>query len=375
MTMWPLVNVLMSGLLLLVVMPVAPAGQPEIYWGAMIKGSAYGFADAPWDFRSVEQFEQNAGKQVSIIHWGQPWWHCYSQCGYQYFASQRAQYDKVREHGAIPLVDWGSWDYAASNVVEQPRFSLRTIIHGEHDNYIRGWATQARDWGHPFFLRFNWEMNGNWFPWSEEVNGNQAGEFVLAWRHVHAIFEDVGADNVTWVWCPTTLHGGAIPLERLYPGDAYVDWTCMDGYNWGTHPEAPDRWRSFYTLFAPTYRRLLLLAPEKPIMIGEMASTEVGGSKVEWIEQALTHDLPYRFPAIRAVLWFNWEHNGMDWVIESSPEAQAAFAAAIASDYFASNRFANLGGGPVEALADVDPIHPACRREMSSRSLKGGERE
>ena len=31
-------------------------------------------------------------------------------------------------------------------------------------------------------------MNGWWWPWSEQLNGNNPGEFVAAWRHVHDIF-------------------------------------------------------------------------------------------------------------------------------------------------------------------------------------------
>ena len=76
------------------------------------------------------------------------------------------------------------------------------MIAGRYDEYIREFAEEARAWGHPFFLRFNWEMNGDWFPWSEGVNGNPSGEYVAAWRHVHDIFAAVGATNVTWVWCP-----------------------------------------------------------------------------------------------------------------------------------------------------------------------------
>ena len=96
------------------------------------------------------------------------------------------------------------------------------MIAGTHDAYIREFAEDARDWGHPFFLRFNWEMNGNWFPWSEGVNGNQPGEYVAAWRHVHDIFTEVGATNATWVWCPNVDPGGkfsdlalALPRRRL----------------------------------------------------------------------------------------------------------------------------------------------------------------
>ena len=72
---------------------------------------------------------------------------------------------------------------------------MRHVIDGTYDGYIRYFAQKAKEWGHPFFLRFNWEMNGFWFPWSEGVNGNKSGEFVAAWRHVHDIFTAEGRDQ------------------------------------------------------------------------------------------------------------------------------------------------------------------------------------
>lgn len=329
--------------------------RQSIYWGALIKGNTYGLNDAPWNANTIDLFEHHAQKQMSILHWGQPWWHCYSSCGYQPFSYQVEQYEITRKRGYIPLVDWASWDYAVEPEYDQPDFALRTIIDGAHDEHIRQWATEAKEWGHPFFLRFNWEMNGDWFPWSEKKNGNKPGEFVQAWRHVHNIFTDVGADNVTWVWCPVRFYPGGIPLETLYPGDAYVDWTCMDGYNWGTNPAKPDQWRSFHQVFAPTYNRLLEIAPDKPIMIAEVASTEYGGSKAEWIEDTLTVQLPNFFPEVKAFVWFNWNNKGMDWVIETSPSAQAAFAEGISSSYYATNEFAHLREKPIPPLEDVSP--------------------
>ena len=38
---------------------------------------------------------------------------------------------------------------------------------------------------------------------------------------------------------------GSTPLTRLYPGARYVDWTCVDAYNFGEIPMKRDRWRSF----------------------------------------------------------------------------------------------------------------------------------
>jgi hypothetical protein len=324
--------------------------EKKIYWGALVRGSTYGFDDAPWDMRALDAFEEHAGHKVSILHWGQAWWRCAPQCGYQEFRHQRKQYDAVRSRGIIPFVDWASWDSSVTPVTDQPEFSLESIIEGEHDEYIRRWAKEAKAWGKPFFLRFNWEMNGDWFPWSEKVNGNKPTQFVLAWRHVYDIFAEVGAENVTWVWCPNVLYPGAIPLQRLYPGDDYVDWLCADGYNWGTHPVRPGAWQSFEAVFRPTYDALTALSPGKPILIGETASTEIGGAKATWIRNMLRQDLPHAFPRVEAVLWFNWNADGMDWVIESSPEATDAFAAGMDSGYFAGSDFADLEQKPIGAL-------------------------
>jgi CTP:molybdopterin cytidylyltransferase MocA len=329
-------------------MPAAQNTEKSIWWGALIDGGTYGRQDAPWDMRSVELFEESAGKRISILHWGQAWWHCYNTCDYQHFRYQQPQYEKIRRRGIIPFVDWASWASNAKPMAEQPQFALQTIIDGKHDAYIRQWATEAAAWGYPFFLRFNWEMNGDWFPWSEKVNNNQPGQYVQAWRHVHDIFEEVGADNVTWVWCPNVVYPGSIPLKSLYPGDAYVDWSCMDGYNWGQHPTKPDRWKSFDELFSPTYAELLKLNRDKPIIIGETASSEIGGSKPEWITAALTEDLPNKFPRVEAVLWFNWDIDGMDWVIESSSASRTAFAAAIAADYYSDSGGDLVAGVPIQ---------------------------
>lgn len=324
-----------------------------IYWGALIKGSTYSMTDAPWDMATVSMFEQHTKKKASIIHWGQPWWFCHSTCDYQPFTDQLAQYNAVRARGSIPLVDWGSWDYSIQPQYKQPDFSLDTIITGKHDAFIRQWATDAKAWGHPFFLRFNWEMNGKWYPWSERRNGNEAGEFVKAWQHVHNIFRDVGATNVTWVWCPVALYDDSTGLQRLYPGDAYVDWTCVDAYNWGTNPNRTSSWRSFAETLKPTYDRLLEIAPSKPIMIGEFASSEHGGSKAQWITDALAVQLPQNFPMVKAIVWFNWDTGGMDWTIETSSSAQSAFAKGIASTYYTKNDFANLNVGPIPPYEDL----------------------
>jgi hypothetical protein len=335
----------------------------SIYWGAYISGETYGpdRGNAPWDSQTWDLFESHAGRKVSILHWGQPWYWAvqpgYPDIGdghYQRFFA--GDLEKVRQRGAIPLLDWGSYKAGnQSSVGAQPVFALANIIDGKFDSYIRRWATEAGDWRHPFFLRFDWEMNGDWFPWSERQNGNSPGQYVQAWRHVHDIFTAAGATNVSWVWCPniaSAVTGTSIPVAELYPGDAYVDWTCLDVYN--KYPSSLSLRELLLgqdagvTWLEDTYQQILTLAPGKPMMIGETASLEYSALKAGWISDALLTQLPDNFPAVKAVLWFNWNSEpGSDFVIESSAAAQAAFARGINSGYYTADDFANLSASPI----------------------------
>jgi hypothetical protein len=313
----------------------------QLYWGAWIGDQLTG-REAPWDMSAVSAFESMTGKGVSLIHFASPFADCSkSPCSFYTFPT--TPFDDIRAHGAIPFFSWNSGALPVTS--SEPDFQLSDVIAGRYDAYIRSWARAAKAWGHPFFLRFDWEMNGSWFPWSEGVNGNRPGDFVRAWRHVHDIFEAQGAANATWVWCPNIdPQNRYTPLAGLYPGDAYVDWTCLDGYRWGAS------WSGFGSLFRSTYDQLGVIAPSKPVVVGETASTEKGGLKAKWITDLLTVRLASGFPRIRAVLWFEKYDSHMDWPIETSAAAEVAFAAGIRLPIYADNAFGSLGGGRVQPL-------------------------
>lgn len=323
-----------------------PYTGPTVYWGARIGGNAFGdgYGDGPWDDNTMDRFTADAGKAPSIVAWGQPW---YSHGEPQPFNT--ALFEKVRQRGAIPMIDWSPWEETAGGRPEQPDFQLQDIISGTYDAYIAEWSRAAAEWGHPLFIRFCHEMNGEWYPWSEESNGNASGEFATAWRHVHDIAEAQGATNISWVFSPNEFESYVgTPVSGLYPGSAYVDWVGMSGYNWGYSPEG-SRWRSFSRTFTKTYASMRSLAPNKPLMITEMGSAENGGSKADWIRDAFTVRLPTDFPGVKAVVWWNRHEEGLPWPIQSSSAARAAFAQAISSPYFLSNGFANLSASPVPA--------------------------
>lgn len=329
---------------------------PSIYWGAMVDGKVPSSTNLQGVFHT---FETRSQRGMSIIHWGQSWKASDGTWG----EFQTSYFTNVRNHGSIPMINWASQKLGAG--IAQSDFQLRDIYNGNYDTYIRRWATDAKNWGHPFFMRFDHEMNGWWYPWGEGktsagaiINGNSSGDFVKAWRHVHDIFVSVGATNVTWVWAPNQIGNNSNypALSGLYPGDAYVDWTALDVYNkystWlGLNPLLSAS--GGITWLKNSYNLVLTIAPTKPMMLAEFASVEAGDGgtkKAAWIRDALTTQIPTSFPKIRAVVWMNWSVNGKSYPIESSTAATNAWAAGLGSGLYASNQYSGLNTSPIPAL-------------------------
>ena len=299
----------------------------SVYWGAFAYKNNHSQNSI-----TLQQFEADAGKNVAIDHVGYIAW----PSGFPSYRMSQA-----RREGAIPMITWMSGSAKLSD-----------IIAGKYDKYIISFARSVKKWKHPFFLRFDHEMNGNWYGWSEGVNGNTNGQYALMWQHVHTIFTNQGVVNATWVWCPSAVVNSVrgqskFAITDQYPGNAYVDWVCMDGYN--RYNGIGTAWTSFTDVFSQTYTQLTTsLAPSKPLMIGEFSSSEdavVPTRKSSWFTDALTTQLPQNFPLIKAIVLFNiWHPQGkpFDWRIESSANAQAAFRAGIASPYYATNSFYSI---------------------------------
>lgn len=319
---------------ILLCMAVPASAASMIYLGVFVNDKAKDLGD----FSGVEQFEQDAGKNVAIIHVFQAWG---APDGKNQF--DPAAMTAIREHGSIPLLTWAPRRLHRNE--NQPAFALRNIIEGKFDDYITKYALDIRNWGHPLFLRFAHEMNGTWYPWSEKVNGNHPGEYVKAWRHVHNIFTRNQVTNVTWVWCPSRKFINPRKLRELYPGDRYVDWMGMDGYN-DTRNSA---WESLAQIFGGLYGELTAMS-SKPIMIAEFASLEKGGNKAQWITRALDQTVPDRLPHVYAIVWLNHKFgNDLDWRIESSPAAQEAFKEAVDSPIYLGNGFDSIDNSPIPA--------------------------
>lgn len=231
--------------------------------------------------------------------------------------------DSVRSRGATPLVTWEPWAWGGG--VDQPAYSLARITAGDFDAYISQWGQSLAAWGKPVMLRFAHEMNGNWYPWAEGVNGNQSGEYVAAWQHVHDVVAATGASNVQWVWSPNVPYWGSIDLAGLYPGAGYVDIVALDGYNWGTS-QSWSSWVSPVDLFSPGISHLRTLAPGKPVLIAETASSELGGSKASWNTDLVSYLAAQ--PDVMGFVWFHMQKE-TDWRINSSDSSASAFKSAL----------------------------------------------
>lgn len=294
---------------------------------------------APENLRQLDDYAERVGGMPAIVMWYQSW----EDRSVTPFDAEVMS--AVADRDATPMITWEPWD--PSRGVEQPEFSLAAIGRGDHDDYIRRSARDAAAWGAPFYLRFGHEMNGTWYPWGRDVNGNTPEEFASVWQRIVGIFWDEGASNAIWVWSPNVNYLDRYPFRDLYPGDDWVDWVGLDGYNWGDASDSG--WQSFAEVFGESYETVTDLT-DKPVMITETASSEAGGDKADWIRQGLLDDLPAMMPLIRAVIWFDRDKE-QDWRVNSSKESLDAYQDVVASPLY---RRDDVHGHATYASATVD---------------------
>jgi hypothetical protein len=281
--------------------------EPPLRWGVTALG-------LPTDFGAVDQVAAELGSYPDTVMWYASW-----TLDEDFPASAAAT---TAAAGATPQITWEPWDPAAG--ADQQTYPLAGIAAGDFDDYVGRWAAQIAAYGQPVELRFAHEMNADFYPWSEVDGRNPPGSYVDAWRRVHHVFAEAGADNVTWIWSPNVPFPQTTDLASLYPGDDYVDAVALDGYNWSTVlPETT--WQSFDAIFAPGIDELRELT-SRPVFIGEVASAEQGGDKAAWVS-----DMFDILQARSDICGFTWFHiaKETDWRIDSSTESLAAFRAGL----------------------------------------------
>ena len=297
-----------------------PTGAQGIALGVYVKpGGASGDLES-----AIAGFESSIGRRLAVIQ---------TFTGWQTASGAPVPFpttfaDYVEGAGATPMITWQPEQAVTASqspggrLSDQPDFSLRQLTSGRYDSYIRSWALAAKAFDRVVYVRMMHEMNDRTYPWSIGVNGNTgADEYVAAWRHIVGIFQAAGATNVQFVWCVGAEP--AVPDPAVYfPGDRYVSWIALDGYNRGTP------WQSLTSIMDQAYTEITAVSP-LPVMIAETGSVEQPGdptAKSGWISSALEREIPQAFPRVRAVLYFDAPGRGFSYALSSSTQALQAFA-------------------------------------------------
>jgi beta-mannanase len=299
----------------------------------------------------MSDYTAMVGRKPDIVMW-------YREFGQPLMYSNEVA--NLRASGQAPMISW-----------EPSTQPLSQIAAGTYDSYLRDSARVAKSWGSELMIRFAYEMNLSWAPWGRGVNGNTASAYVAAWRHVVSVFRAEGVTNVRWVWAPNVDRNGTVPFSPYFPGDSYIDYAALDGYNWGATPG--NRWTSVRETFASSYTTLTKLSA-KPVIFSEIGSSEIGGDKAAWIRDGFLNDIPTYFPRVTAVVWFNKAKED-DWRINSTPASLDAYRAVVSSSLYGGST-PTASAPPVAAPPSRSGWHrtfgahrrrssdliPACRR-------------
>jgi hypothetical protein len=252
---------------------------------------------------AVQGLEHYMDRKLGIAHWFYPW---------------GSPFPTWRE----PWADHGG----RLNMVSWAHASTAKVNAGAYDSVIDERARGMKAFGKPILLRWFGEMDSA----TLRYDAGSPAAFIQAWRHMYNRFTAVGATNVEFVWCPNAWAFETGSAQQWYPGDAYVQWTCADGYNWAPAKPGADWWsfeRTFQHFYAWAAKK------EKPIVIGEVGAVEdprQPGRKAAWITDLAA--TVRNWPKLKAVVWFDATANTRsdpdkiyDWRVGSSSSARAAW--------------------------------------------------
>jgi mannan endo-1,4-beta-mannosidase len=310
----------MSLLKMIGALPVLLALSTNAFCGAM--QGAYVNKDG-WVPSYISQFNTDVAKPLAIVN-------LFTSFDYNWANQLRYQSSNIVSLQATPMITWMPITSGRKTINLLPE-----ILSGQWDTYINNWINGLKTWQATYpinarptlLIRFAHEFNGNWYPW-----GNDPTNLKAAWRYMKTKFNAAGVTNVEWVWCANNVNVDSYNNVNLYyPGDDVVDWTGLDGYNWGSNYSF-SRWKSFNETFSIPYINLVTAFPNKPVMLGEVASAEpsdtpnlaygqngnnadANENKDVWVQDMYARIMS-EYPAIRAIAWFNlnkelsWALNG-----------------------------------------------------------------
>lgn len=320
------------------------------------------YGNQGWAMNDVHNMEAWQGKRHAVLTMFTNW--CNQNQTLDNLFNQ--QLPAIWKNGNVPMITWQPFLCSSSST---PATIDVQIAAGQYDSYIGSWARRLKTFlsgpdtaygtadDRRVYIRLAHEMNGNWYPWSASVGNSTPSDYIAMWRHVKAIFDRNGLDgtHVQWLWCANATDAGAYVAEQYYPGDTYVNWIAVDGYNWGTS-QTWSAWQTASQVFGSMINRLRAIS-SRPLAITEVASTtstSTGTSiatKSQWISDLFAYVTANN---VKMLSWFNQDKE-TDWAVFGGSNGDNTYqAGSTAYRTFDAYRIGVASG----AFMPSDPTNP-----------------
>lgn len=296
----------------------------QVYVGAWA-GNFWDNKTRTLDVQKILDFENNIQHKVAITN-------LYIDWTYLNNPELLPILKEVKNHGWTPMISSNPSFY--DKCPENEDNLYKSIANGNCDELLVEISDNLKEYDNPIFLRFAWEMNLPDMYWSVQNLNSTPEDFKAAWIRFHDITVKEGANNIIWVLSFNTSHSKTIPYVELYPGDQYVDWVAIDGYNWGNGP-AWSNWTSFHGVFINSYNELINIT-DKPVMLSEVNSAS-DGDKALWLKDMLEVQIPNKYENIKALIFFNEnkeEAETIDWRLEKDPTYLEAVSSGLNKEIY-----------------------------------------
>jgi hypothetical protein len=181
-------------------------------------------------------------------------------------------------------------------------FGLTQGATGAFDHYFSTVGANIVRAGFPAsVIRFGWEFNGDWFPWSAQ---GCASAYIKYFDHIVTTMRAVPGSHFTFEWNATWGDLGVGNLSQYYPGNKYVDDIGLDVYDVDktTYPGAKAEFRRIVTqryglnwlvAFGATHHKAIVL-PEWGLGFGTCSASGqriraagqqvCGGDNATWVD-------------------------------------------------------------------------------------------
>lgn len=290
------------------------------------------YGNQGWKMEQVQALEAWQGKKHSVVNLFTDWTNT-TKVMNSLFGQQLPN---IWNNGNVPMVTWEPFTGG-----QTPSDVEARIASGQYDAYVRNWANRMKAFlsgpdgvygnadDRRAYVRLAHEMNGNWYPWSPAIGGNTPNDYVTMWTRVRGFFNglQIDANHLQWVWSVNAEDVGGYTAEQFYPGNEYVDWVAIDGYNWGAS-QTWSTWKSPGDIYSAMLTRVRAISGNgKPVALTEFATSSAttsgagAAAKSAWIGDVFAYVSANQ---IKMVCWFNTDKE-TDWAVFGGASGDGTF--------------------------------------------------